>query len=136
MTTISENFRLIAFKLMPNWSKMRKNSSDPLKFSEGPKFFWTCKKILCHLPFVHVMYRYRIQYSILLHTVNKGKMSQDLLLNHVPIHPWTKRLYHEIFYCMHPWKRGCITRSFSVYNHEQRDCIKRSFTVYNHEKEA
>ena len=75
------------------------------------------------------MYRYRIQYSVLVHTVNKGKISQDVLLYHVPAQPWTKRLYHEIFYCIQPWKRGCITRSFTVFNQEQRGCITRSFTV-------
>ena len=36
------------------------------------------------------MYRYRKQYSVLVHTVNKGKVSQDLSLYHVPTLPWTK----------------------------------------------
>jgi len=55
------------------------------------------------------MYKYRIlYYSVPVHTVNNGKVSQDLLLYHVPIQ----------------------------YNYEQRGCITRSFTVYNHEKEA
>jgi len=49
------------------------------------------------------MYKYRILYhSVPVHTVNNGKVSQDLLLYHVPLQPWTKRLYHEILYCIQP----------------------------------
>jgi len=108
---------------------MRKNSSDPLKSSKGPKFFWNCKKILWHLPFVHVMYRYRIQYSVLVHTMNKGKMSQDLLLNHVPKQPWTKRLSHEIFYCMNPWK-DVVSQDLFLYTTMNKETVSRDLLLY------
>jgi len=60
---------------------------------------------------------FHIVYCILylyLHTMNNGKVSQDLLLYHVPIQPWTKRLYHEIFtVCNH--EKEAVSRDILLY---------------------
>ena len=60
---------------------------------------------------------FHIVYCILylyLHTMNNGKVSQDLLLYHLPIQPWTKRLYHEIFtVCNH--EKEAVSRDILLY---------------------